>query len=453
MRRALLLLVVLVLAGCGGGDAKPSAKATPTAAPTARETDAAPAPRLAGEAPCTDVPGARCATLRVPLDHAGAIPGSLGLKVALAGPGDGPVLVNLTGGPGQPGRYSVPGTRKRLRSANVTGWRIVAIDQRGTGAGALRCPALQREMGASDLTPPTPGAVRACGARIGPKRRFFTTTDTVADLELLRRALGADRIALDGTSYGTYVAERYALAHPDRVDRLVLDSVVPHAGLTMTWEVPMQATARVLGRLAARDLHTVVARDHDGPDLLDAITANTIGTPRLDGIRRALATAAGGDTGPLDRIVAATQDAVHDSPAPALSQGLHASTLCADVEAPWGDASAPLAGRAAKLRRAAAQVDPGPFDRATASGNGVARQCLAWPPTPVRAPDPPADLPDVPTLLLAGTRDLSTPLEWAKAERAHSPGGRLLVVAGAGHSLQSQDRPEVERALRRFLQP
>ena len=124
----------------------------------------------------------------------------------------------------------MPGTRKRLRSAGVTGWRIVAIDQRGTGAGALRCPALQREMGASDLTPPTPGAVRACGARIGPERRFFTTTDTVADLELLRRALGVDRIALDGTSYGTYVAERYALAHPDRVDRLVLDSVVPHAG-------------------------------------------------------------------------------------------------------------------------------------------------------------------------------------------------------------------------------
>ncbi len=451
MRRALLLLGVLVVAGCGGGDAKPAARATPTAAPTAREAEAAPAPRLTGAAPCADLPGARCATLRVPLDHAGAAPGTLGLKVALTGPADGPVLVNLTGGPGQPARYAVPGTRRRLRAAGAGGWRIVAIDQRGTGAGALRCPALQREMGASDLTPPSAGAVRACGARIGPERRFFATTDTVADLELLRRALGADRIALDGTSYGTYVAERYALAHPDRVDRLVLDSVVPHAGLTMTWEVPMRATARVLGRAAARDLRTVVARDDNGPELLDTITANTIGTPRLGGIRRALATAARGDTGPLDRIVAATAAAVHDFPAPALSQGLHASTLCADVAAPWGDAAAPLAGRAAKLRRAAAQVDPGPFDRATASGNGVAQQCLAWPPTPVRLPDLPADLPDVPTLLLAGTRDLSTPLEWARAERAHAPGGRLLVVAGAGHSLQSQDRPEVERALGRFL--
>ena len=76
-------------------------------------------------------------------------------------------------------------------------------------------------------------------------------------------------------------------------------------------------------------------------------------------------------------------------------------------------------------------------------------------PAPPRAPAPTKRLPGATrlssvsrrtrTLLLAGTQDLSTPLEWAKAERAHAPGGRLLVVAGAGHSLQSQDRPEVER--------
>ena len=70
-------------------------------------------------------------------------------------------------------------------------------------------------MGSSDLTPPTAAAVRACGAAIGPKRRFFGTDDVVADLDLLRRALGAERWSIDGVSYGTFVAERYALAHPD----------------------------------------------------------------------------------------------------------------------------------------------------------------------------------------------------------------------------------------------
>jgi pimeloyl-ACP methyl ester carboxylesterase len=59
----------------------------------------------------------------------------------------------------------------------------------------------------------------------------------------------------------------------------------------------------------------------------------------------------------------------------------------------------------------------------------------------------------VPTLLLAGDKDLSTPLEWARTERSHAPGGTLVVVRGAGHSVQSQKRPAVERELARFLAP
>ena len=59
--------------------------------------------------------------------------------------------------------------------------RLVAIDQRGTGANALRCPALQREMGASDLTPPTPAAVTGCArgwARTGASTARRTPSPT-----------------------------------------------------------------------------------------------------------------------------------------------------------------------------------------------------------------------------------------------------------------------------------
>ena len=41
----------------------------------------------------------------------------------------------------------------------------------------------------------------------------------------MRRALGYDSIALFGVSYGTKLALAYALAHPDHVERLLLDSV------------------------------------------------------------------------------------------------------------------------------------------------------------------------------------------------------------------------------------
>jgi pimeloyl-ACP methyl ester carboxylesterase len=448
MRRVLAGLALLV-AGCGGGGHR--AAATATATPSATAAPEREAPKLAGMRKCPSIPRATCATLRVPLDHTGKAAGTLDLRVALSGPEDGPVLVLLTGGPGQPGLPFLAPQRSRLGKA-ARGWRLVVIDQRGTGRDALRCPALQKQMGASDLTPPTKAAVTACASTIGDKRRSFATSDTVADLELLRQALGAAKLALDGVSYGTYVAERYALAHPGNVDRLVLDSVVPHTGVSLYSEVPMQATARVLGASATRDLKAVVARRHNGPEMLDMLTALSIGRPRLTFAADALADAAKGDDTALDRLHAGVLRGEGAFKATQLSQGLHASTLCADTVAPWGGEDAPLAGRARKLAEGAAKVAVGPYDRETATGNGIALQCLYWPPTPVAPPKVAADLPNVPTVLLSGTKDLSTPLEWARAEAAHAPGGKLVVVAGAGHSVQSQQRPAAVRAVTRFLQ-
>jgi pimeloyl-ACP methyl ester carboxylesterase len=55
-------------------------------------------------------------------------------------------------------------------------------------------------------------------------------------------------------------------------------------------------------------------------------------------------------------------------------------------------------------------------------------------------------------LLLAGERDLSTPLAWARAEAALAPRGRLLEVPGAGHSVQLRAHdPAVRRTVALFL--
>ncbi len=436
MRR--LVVVALLAAGCGGGTHRAAATATPT--PTPSETAAADLPRLSEVAPCKDVTRATCSTLRVPLDHSGRTPGTLDLPVAVSGPDGAPVLVLLSGGPGQPGLPFLEGMRRHLGAAGRK-LRLVVIDQRGTGRDALRCPALQRQMGASDLTPPTAAAVKDCATRIGDKRRFYATADTVADLDMLRQALGAEKIALDGISYGTYVAERYALAHPDRVSKLVLDSVVPHNGLVTYPHEVMQAAPRVLGRAATRDLAEVIDRRHNGPQMLDMLTGLSIGKPHLSVAAGALHKAAAGDAGPLNRLAAGVLRAERAYKATDLSQGLHAATLCADA-APWPDT--PVGER--DIHAEAVY----PYDDETATGNGVVRQCLFWPPTGP-APRLPADLPNVPTLLLAGTKDLSTPLEGAREEAAHAPGGKLIVVPGAGHSVQSQEPPAVKRELRRFL--
>jgi pimeloyl-ACP methyl ester carboxylesterase len=405
--------------------------------------------------------GFTCATLDVPLDHAHPGRGTLHLRVGM---GDNVharygVLLVLSGGPGQPGLPILNGYVSRALSAERRQYRIVVFDQRGTGAGALDCKALQREMGSSDLTPPKASAVRACARKLGARRQFFGTDDVVADMEALRRALGVDKWSLDGISYGTYVGERYGLAHSSHVSKLVLDSVVPQVGEIDLGVAEFAAVRRVLhsvcGAGCISDLAAVVRRDRVGPQLFDALTFDSIADPTYRtywNVPAALHAARRGHRRQLDRFLAA---ALHYQqwPASQLDQGLHASALCADWRYPWGNSAAPLAGRSAKLRAAVARI-PGaklyPFDARTASGNGFVRQCLPW------APSKPTPLPHgklrVRTLLVNGNHDLSTPLAWARQELALTTRGKLVVVPGAGHSVQSRAASDIGRkAVAHFL--
>jgi pimeloyl-ACP methyl ester carboxylesterase len=443
MRTHLLLLALCVaLVASGGGRAGGS-------------------PRFGPIFDCETGLGFTCRNLAVPLDHSRRRPGTLQLRVALATDLHQPrgALVILTGGPGQPGVRNAAWGAMPFIWPLMHDYRLVLVDQRGTGPNALRCPALQAAMGGSDLAPPPASAVRACAAAIGTKRQFYGTDDVVADLELLRQALGADKLSLDGISYGTYVAERYALAHPSRVQKLVLDSVVPHEPVSALGTVGMRASARVLRDVCrqtpctsdpASDLAAVVRKRHDGPRLLDALTLLSIIDPSyrvaID-VPTVLQEARAGRLAGLNDLFAWARR-WNAAPAEYLSQGLHASTLCADWRYPWGDSSTPLTGRAAALARAVKRLPERavwPFDRGTASGNGFVRQCLPWSPTaPTPLPPKGAKL-TVPTLLVNGDRDLSTPLEWARQEAALAPNGRLVVVAGAGHSVQSRAKSDAGR--------
>lgn len=46
-------------------------------------------------------------------------------------------------------------------------------------------------------------AVSACGSSLGRRARHYATADTVEDIEAVRQAIGAERIAPLGVLYGT----------------------------------------------------------------------------------------------------------------------------------------------------------------------------------------------------------------------------------------------------------
>ncbi|MFJ9696099.1 alpha/beta fold hydrolase [Kitasatospora sp. NPDC101183] len=355
----------------------------------------------------------------------------------------------LTGGPGQPG---VP-LMKRIAGKMapvLKDYRLVMYDQRGTGERAIRCPGLQEDMGSSDLAVPRKQSIADCAATLGPNARYYSTADTVADIDVLRRDLGDKRLSIDGVSYGTFVAERYALAQPAHVARLVLDSVVPQQGYDPLDLIALPATARVLRSACAatgcttdpaEDLATTVRTYHNGAQILDALTSYEFADANYGGVPEALHEAANGKPEKLNAFIATVhQDDA--APAEALSQGLHAATLCADGHYPWGTADTPVAGRAEALEETRQELEPEqtwPYDAATATGLGSLLVCQDWPRMAV-PPSPPEHrkLPNVPVLLLGGSHDLSTPYEWLyqQAESTHKP--EIVIVPGAAHSVQTR---------------
>ncbi len=153
----------------------------------------------------------------VPLDHAAPHGPTLRLfarEVAPAGePGGRPALLFLQGGPGG----AAPRPRARdgwIGAALAAGFRVVLLDQRGTGRSAPIDPAL-----------PPDGDDEATAAHLG----LFRADSIVADAECLRRALlGEDgRWTLLGQSFGGFVALRYLSAAPDALEAVLITGGLP----------------------------------------------------------------------------------------------------------------------------------------------------------------------------------------------------------------------------------
>ncbi|GHG08020.1 alpha/beta hydrolase [Streptomyces filamentosus] len=240
-------LAVSVVAGTGLVASGGTAAATETA-PRPRTTATAVASAGGalqwGDCPASVKPadGQRCARLSVPLDHVDPTGPRIELAVsrlAAGRPGArrGTLLV-IPGGPGSPGLQRLAQKGPALAEETGGAYDLVAFDPRGVGGSAkARCGLAEEDRWMVTLRswPAADGSTGAnadrarrvadaCARNGGAMLRSLTTADQVRDMELLRQALGEEKLSAWANSYGTYVAARYAQEHPGRTDRWVLDS-------------------------------------------------------------------------------------------------------------------------------------------------------------------------------------------------------------------------------------
>jgi pimeloyl-ACP methyl ester carboxylesterase len=433
-------------------------------------------------APCTDrgFQAFECGRLAVPVDRAGGSAGTVELfarRLRAPGTPTGTALVALAGGPGQP---AAP-IAASFATALAPGLRdrdLLVFDQRGTGqSGALACRSLERRGTGTQR-------VGGCAQELGARRGFYRTSDSVADLEELRREAGYERLALFGVSYGTKVALDYAAAHPDRVERLVLDSVVPQEGPDPLGRSSFVAARRILREQCGAGRCTGVTPDPVG-DVRRLVTRSrrvrgsyTDGrgrrrTAEADGgavylayrltdlnpafrglLPGAVRAAVRGDETPLLRVLsqviggAGGSQARLQADADGVNTALNLATVCEEVRFPW-DRAAGTDARAEQASTALAATPASvfaPFDRRTAAASSLVSLCLGWP-NATPAPDAPRPLPGVPTLELTGAADIRTPVEDARAVAARIPSAPSVVaVPHVGHSVLSGDPSGCARA-------
>jgi pimeloyl-ACP methyl ester carboxylesterase len=435
------------------------------------------APSSLSFAPCPKGTEFSCATLPVPLDRAGRLPGTVPLSVERRLAGATPsrtAVVALAGGPGQAATPLSEFIAAAVAPALATR-DLLVFDQRGTGAsGPLNCAALSSSPSVHlDLQE----VATHCAGELGLARGDYTTSESVADIEALRQAGGYEKLVLYGTSYGTKVALDYAERYPQNVEALVLDSTEtpggPEAFRVSTFKAiapvlnelcshgacngvtssPVADVAHLVARLSTHPLSGVVYAPNGKPV---RISMSSVGLYKLllggdlDPALRAEVPAAvhaalGNDPDPLLRlevlaVSAPSPSTPPEEPSGEVDEALFVATTCEETQFPWQRA-APVGVRETEAEAALKTIPSSafyPFNPESGLLDETIPLCVSWPDA---APPPPAEasLPNVPTLILSGGQDLRTPTENAQAVAKLIPDAQVLVVPYTGHSVIGSD--------------
>lgn len=243
---ALAVAVGLVLAGCTQGEPEVAVSPVPSAAVTTTEPSLL-RPFYAQKAQWQECGLFECSTVDAPLDYDDPAGDRIQLAL-LRRPADNPderigsLFVN-PGGPGVSGNSYAELAEGLFTQPVLAHYDIVGWDPRGVGDSTSISCMTDAETDVyyeTDGTPDTPPEVRelvrlnedftkgclADDAELIPQLGTFSSA---RDLDILRAAVGEQRLNYFGASYGTELGAVYADLFPERVGRLVLDAALDPA--------------------------------------------------------------------------------------------------------------------------------------------------------------------------------------------------------------------------------
>ncbi len=369
-----------------------------------------------------------------------------------------PPLIYLHGGPGG----SALASAYTFAGSSIRDDRdLILFDQRGAGYSgpALECPEVVDlwfddslyELSEEEQDEIYLDAHRACSQRYrdgGIDIGAYTTRESAADVDNLRRALGYEKVSLYGVSYGAELALEVMTHYPDGLHSVILDSAVPPTGGTDQTE--RAAVDALLARCEedpdCRRAYPNLAAEYD--EVLSALDRHPIllnvSDPQsgeiiaweMDGYDVATMV---GQSLRITSDIPLIPMVIHD-----VAEGRYAmfeltTQLLLDffASASWGVNYAVNCG---SMQASFTAGYPDPLEVEDAAAEDASDECTIWNPPEEATGNPVKLIPDtpstpIPTLILAGQFDPLTTPDYAHWLADQLPLATAFTFPNAGHGV------------------
>ena len=435
--------------------------------------------------------GAQCGKVAVPVDYArpdGPVATLALIRFPATGEKVGSLIIN-PGGPGESGIEAAASIVENLPGSVRERFDLIGFDPRGVGAStpALWCnsdadndrlradPQVDYSpQGVQRIEGETKAFVQRCIDKMGTE--FLAnvgTASVVQDLDMLRAAVGDEKLNYVGYSYGTRIGSAYAETFPDRVRAMILDGAVDPNADPLQSDIDQAAAFQQafndfaadcaqspdcpLGTDPAKSVdayrslvdtlveNPATTRDPRGLSYGDALigTIMALYSPTLwRHLSQGLAELNGSDgrsnTSRGDTLLALADMYMRRDAEGRYSNATDARISVNCVDQPPITDRAKIIEQDRRLREAAPFMSYGEF-----TGHAPMSACAFWPVPPTTTPHAVSAPGLPPVLVVSSTGDPATPYQ-AGVDLAEQLGGALLTFDGTQHTVVFQGEPCVD---------